>query len=114
MRRLLRLLLLCLVLPFASADETPLWIDVRAPAEFAAGHLDGAINIPYDQIAVRIGQVAPDRQRDIRLYCGVGLRAQMAKFALEAQGYARVTNEGGFETLRAQLATPAADCGTNC
>jgi phage shock protein E len=113
-RRFCCSLLLLLALPLAAADDAALWIDVRSPEEYAAGHLDGAINIPYDQIAIRIGGVAPDRQRDIRLYCRVGRRAQMAKFALEAQGYARVTNEGGFETLRAQLAAPAAGCSPNC
>ena len=74
-------------------------IDVRTPDEFAAGHLEGAVNIPYDEIATRIGSVQPDRKAPIKLYCGIGVRAQMAKFSLEAQGYERVSNEGGYAAI---------------
>ena len=69
--------------------------------------LDGAINIHYQQIATAIAKVAPDKRTPIRLYCAVGVRAQMAKFALEAQGYERVTNEGGYEALREAAAACA-------
>lgn len=96
--------MLCAVGAWA-ADEA-LWIDVRSPEEYASGHLEGAINIPYRQIATSIAQVAPDKTRRIRLYCAIGVRAQMAKYALEAQGYERVTNEGGYEALRGA----ATDC----
>lgn len=95
--------LTCCVLMMAvqswAADDA-LWIDVRTPEEYASGHLDGAINIHYQDIATAIAKVAPDKRTPIRLYCAVGVRAQMAKFALEAQGYERVTNEGGYESLR--------------
>ena len=91
-----------------------LWIDVRSPAEYAAGHLDGAVNIPFDEIATRIREVTADRQQPIKLYCGVGVRAQMAKFSLEAQGFERVTNEGGYDSLRAAADAAAPSCGTNC
>lgn len=112
MRKLALTLLLLLALP-AAADDDALWIDVRTPEEYAAGHLVGAINIPHDQIAARIAEVTRDPQQPIRLYCRVGRRAQMAKVALEARGYDKVTNEGGFDDLRARVAA-AGSCGTNC
>ena len=34
---------------------------------------------------------------------GIGVRAQMAKFSLEAQGYRQVSNEGGFDRLARTL-----------
>ena len=37
-------------------------IDVRTPQEFAAGHVKGAINIPYDQISTGIGLIKGDEQ----------------------------------------------------
>jgi phage shock protein E len=106
---------LCLMLLAARAAAVePLWIDVRSPEEYATGHLDGAINIPFNEIATRIREVTADRRQPIRLYCGVGVRAQMAKFSLEAQGFEQVTNEGGYDALRAQAATADTSCGANC
>lgn len=119
MRRLLHLpgvLLALIVSAQARAAEPALWIDVRSPEEFAAGHLPQAINLPYQDVAARIGQLASDKARDIHLYCGVGVRAQAAKFMLEAQGYSHVTNEGGFENLaRVHGREPSAPaCGKQC
>jgi len=91
-----------------------LWIDVRSPPEYAAGHLAGAVNIPFDEIATRIREVTADKQQPIRLYCGVGVRAQMAKFSLEAQGFERVTNAGAYDRLRAAADAAATACGANC
>lgn len=35
-------------------------IDVRSAEEFASGHIDGAINIPADQLVMRLGEI-PDK-----------------------------------------------------
>ena len=115
MRHWLMLPLLGLATTYGFAAGETLWIDVRTPAEYAAGHLDGAHNIPHDDIASRISQVAPDKRARIKLYCGIGVRAQMAKFSLEAQGYEHVSNEGGYDRLREHAAAAAPACGSgNC
>ena len=119
MRSLLGLLGLSLTLltgARALAAESSLWIDVRSPEEFAAGHLPAAINLPYQQVAVRISQIETNKARDIHLYCGIGVRAQAAKFMLEAQGYTRVTNEGGYPELAQRMgsATGSSGCGHQC
>jgi phage shock protein E len=41
--------------------ERPTLIDVRAPEEFAAGHLPGAINIPADQLPSRLAEIPRDK-----------------------------------------------------
>ena len=119
MRRLLGTL--CLGLSLLAngqglAAESSLWIDVRSPEEFAAGHLPAAINLPYQQVAARIGQIETNKARDIHLYCGIGVRAQAAKFMLEAQGYTHVTNEGGYPDLAQRMgsASGGAGCGPQC
>lgn len=38
-------------------------IDVRTPGEFAGGDIQGAVNIPYDEIAAKIGTVDADKSR---------------------------------------------------
>ena len=67
-----------------------------------------------NEIATRIREVTADKQQPIKLYCGVGVRAQMAKFSLEAQGFEQVTNEGAYDSLRAAADADATSCGTSC
>lgn len=101
MHRILLAIVLLLAAPWlkAAPGVTALWIDVRSAQEFAAGHLPGAVNLPYQDIAAGIGSVESDKSRPIKLYCGIGVRAQMAKYSLEAQGYRAVSNEGGYADL---------------
>src|SRR5690349_19126016 len=46
------------------ADESFVIVDVRTPAEFAQGHVPGAINIPVDQVAKRVGELANAKEKD--------------------------------------------------
>jgi phage shock protein E len=72
-------------------------IDVRSTAEYAAGHIAGAINIPHDQLANRASDLPRDRGLDIALYCRSGKRSAMAIQWLALQGYRRLFHvEGDF------------------
>ncbi|QEY24513.1 rhodanese-like domain-containing protein [Neisseria animalis] len=75
------------------------WIDVRSPEEFEQGHLQGALNIPADQIAERIKSISPDKNAPVNLYCRSGRRAEAALQALKQAGYTNVTNHGGYQDL---------------
>ena len=75
------------------------WIDVRSAEEFNAGHLQGAVNIPHDQILARIQAVSPDKNAPVNLYCRSGRRAETALTELKNAGYTNVTNHGGNEDL---------------
>ena len=74
-------------------DETLYVLDVRSPEEYASGHVPGAINIPYDQIAARIAEVPKDK--DVVLYCKSGRRAGIAAEVLAGQGYNRLQHLEG-------------------
>lgn len=76
-----------------------IWIDVRTADEFHAGHLEGAIHIPYEEIAARIGEVTTDKNATLRLYCRSGNRSGIAQQTLQAAGFTNVTNEGGYDAL---------------
>ncbi len=78
-------------------------IDVRSQAEWDGGHIDGAVHIPYDQIAARIDEVASDRNARIGLYCQSGGRAGMALTTLKDKGFVNVENLGGIVTARKTL-----------
>lgn len=43
------------------SDQAPTIVDVRDPAEYAAGHLPGAVNLPLDQLSARLAEVPRDR-----------------------------------------------------
>lgn len=79
-------------------------IDVRTPQEFAAGHIDGALNIPFDQIGEGILTVkALKKNSTILVYCRSGRRSAVARSALEQLGYKRILDGGGMETLSHNL-----------
>jgi len=75
-------------------------IDVRTPGEFSGGAIKGAINIPYDVIAGKIGNIETDKNRAIIVYCHSGARSGAAKKSLERIGYTQVINAGGFSKVR--------------
>jgi phage shock protein E len=63
-------------------------LDVRSPEEFAEGHVPGALNVPYDQVAGRLGEIP--RDKELVLYCRSGRRVALAADVLVTQGYRRL------------------------
>jgi phage shock protein E len=79
-------------------------IDVRTAQEFSGGHIEGAINIPYDQIDVGIRSIKGlTKEAPILLYCRSGRRSAIARESLEKLGFRRVLDGGGMETLISNL-----------
>lgn len=72
-----------------------LLVDVRSPAEFAGGHIDGAINIPIQELSRRMGELG-DGSGQIVVYCASGGRSAMAKRMLEHEGFEHVHDLGGI------------------
>lgn len=75
-------------------------IDVREPAEFQAGHLPGAVNIPRGVIEFTIGNNPGLANKDepIVLYCKTGGRAALSAVNLQRMGYSKVRSlTGGFD-----------------
>ncbi|WP_240433865.1 rhodanese-like domain-containing protein [Shewanella japonica] len=103
---------LALVLSTVSiADEMPpavawdkinngaMLIDVRTEQEFAAGHLDGAINIPFEFVLKQLTKQKLDKDTAIVLYCRSGRRSGIANNDLVEAGFTQTYNGGGFEQL---------------
>ena len=82
-------------------DQGALVIDVRSPEEYAAGHLEGALHIPYDQTDALAEAIGEDRSRPVVMYCGSGKRVGRAIDALEARGYEALFNASGLDALEA-------------
>ena len=81
----------------------PIIIDTRSPEEYAGGHLDGALLMPYGEIGEMIGAKVPDKNTPIRLYCQGGGRAGMARKKLAAMNYTNVENLGGMKAAADRL-----------
>ena len=79
----------------AAGDPALVVLDVRTPAEFAAGHVPGAINVPHDQVAGRLPELAGLRDKDVVVYCGMGRRAALALEVLGKNGYTRLRHLDG-------------------
>lgn len=81
-------------------SEGAVLLDVRTPEEFASRHIDGAVNIPVDEIDRRKAEIdkltGGDANKPIVVYCAAGSRAAVAKQALVAAGHTKVTNLGGI------------------
>lgn len=89
---------------FALVQGGALVVDVRTAGEFSGGHIDGAVNIPYDVITSQIATYAPEKDRSIIVYCRSGSRSGVAKKYLQNAGYTNVVNGGGFGHMRRVLA----------
>ncbi len=72
-------------------------LDVRTQAEFELGHIQGAVNIPVDELRERLSEV--DKQKKVYIYCAVGLRGYLSSNILRANGFEEVYNLIGGYTL---------------
>ena len=61
-------------------------LDERSTREFAAGHVPGAVHVPYWRLLLRRARFDRAPGEPIVVYCGHGPRAWIAKAALLAHG----------------------------
>lgn len=75
-------------------------IDVRTAEEFAAGHIDGAINLSLQDIEKNImPNVAKDKT--VYLYCRSGNRSGQATVILKKAGYQNIVDLGAMTSVQA-------------
>ncbi|MDB2589093.1 rhodanese-like domain-containing protein [Bacteroidia bacterium] len=77
-------------------------IDVRSSWEYADGHVDGAVNIPLDEITQRVSEIQ-GMKAPYLLYCRSGNRSGMATSILQQSGVDQVFNGGGLADMRIAL-----------
>ena len=64
-------------------------VDVRTPEEYAGGHVPGAVNIPYDEMGRRFGELGPITT-PLLLYCRTGHRSGIAIQTLREHGFTQL------------------------
>ncbi len=82
----------------SNPPESALILDVRTADEFAAGHVPGAVNVPHDQLASRLGELEGEKDRPVVVYCERGGRAGKAASVLLEAGYADIRHLAGDMT----------------
>jgi phage shock protein E len=82
-------------------ESGALLVDVRSAEEFEEGHLEGAINIEWDNYDALITAIGEDKQRAVVFYCRSGNRAGKSIVELGARGYTNIFNATGLKELKA-------------
>lgn len=82
-----------------SLSDNQVLLDVRNPGELEnVGFIEGAINIPVDQLRQRMAELPKDKE--IVIYCQVGLRGNVAYRQLVNKGYKARNLIGGYRTYK--------------
>lgn len=90
---------------FAASRGQAILVDVREPDEFAAGHIEGAVNIPrgvlefqvdaHPALACATDPALARKDMPLVLVCRSGGRAALAADSLQAMGFADVRSIAG-------------------
>jgi rhodanese-related sulfurtransferase len=81
--------------------DDALVVDVREPAEYGAGHVLGARNVPLARIAAGGAELAKRKDKPVITYCETGNRSTGAAAALRKQGFTHVFSlSGGMKAWR--------------
>ncbi|MBC8054315.1 MAG: FAD-dependent oxidoreductase [Sphingobacteriaceae bacterium] len=79
----------------SSIEANAVLVDVRNPSEFAGGTIEGAVNIPLDEIRNRLAEIPQDKP--LYIFCQQGMRGYLAQRILVQHGFDNVTNlSGGY------------------
>jgi len=83
----------------APAERRVLLLDVRTPGEFTDGHLEGALNVPVDELAAKLSTLPVGKGDKVVLYCRSGRRSAIAAKLLREAGFTDVTDHGPMERV---------------
>ena len=76
-------------------------IDVCSAEEFAASHINGAVNVPMDQLEARLPIVVKNKTLPLILVCAAGSRSKRAQAVAQKLGYEKVHSlQGGLKAWK--------------
>ncbi|MFV8834981.1 rhodanese-like domain-containing protein [Aquisalimonas sp.] len=77
--------------------EDALFVDVRSEADFAKGHLPGAINVPNGNVDQRHKRLQKHKSKPVIVYCAQGMQSAKAGKQLKEAGFEQVHQlRGGY------------------
>ena len=87
-------------------DPSTVVIDVRTPAEFASGHLEGAVNIDVQSPDFEALVTQLDPAGSYYVYCRSGNRSAQAIDRMAGLGFTDLTNGGSVESASGATGIP--------
>lgn len=75
-------------------DGSVILLDTRTPAEYGRGHIEGAVNLPLDELRERLPEL--ERGKPIYVNCHSGLRSYLACRILMQNGFECYNLSGGY------------------
>lgn len=84
--------------------EKTLLLDISTATEYDTGHIEGAINIPLEELRGRISEL--DKDKEIISYCHVGQRGYIASRILTQKGFISKSLSGGYKSYIQQSFKP--------
>ncbi len=88
------------------------FVDVRTPEEYTMGGIDGAVNIPLDDLRQRMNELP--KEKPVYVFCQVGLRGYLASRILMQNGYDVFNLSGGYKTYITAKADKEPSTPTDC
>jgi rhodanese-related sulfurtransferase len=92
--------------PVMSLTPASIVIDVRSAAEFAGGHVQGAVNLDINNGSFQAKLSSLDKSVGYALYCRSGSRSAMAAELMATAGFTEVRDLGALETAAQSLGLP--------
>lgn len=94
-------------------DSTITRLDVRTQEEYNAGHVDGFVHIPVDELRDRLEEL--DRSKPVYVMCQSGLRSYIACCILKGNGFDAYNFTGGYSFYRLVMQeTKLVECTSAC
>ena len=81
-------------LTVAAEDPNAVLLDVRTKEEYDGGHMDGAVNLPVEELRSRLGEL--DKEKRYLVTCQIGARAWLACCILQQNGFSAENITGGW------------------
>lgn len=82
-------------------DGSVTLLDTRTPGEYAAGHIEGYINIPVDELRDRLDEI--DSDKPVYVICQSGIRSYIASRILTQNGFDAYNFSGGYRFYAAVI-----------
>lgn len=79
--------------PHQLVADGALLLDVRTRGEYGGGHIEGAVNVPIEDLRSRIGDLGA-KTRPVVVYCASGARSHAAAQMLRSAGFVKVVDLG--------------------
>lgn len=79
------------------------FVDVRTAVEFNMDHIEGAINLPLDQVPHRYEEISGLGETPVVFYCRSGARSGSAVAYLSRKGIKNIYDGGGLDDLQYYL-----------